>query len=145
MSSEATSQNSDIIKRAGIFGPPAIQAEDRTIYLPVVCEPIWNREMGQRLMRARKWKCPRVDRRTADWRHKEVDITGKPCACRSQLDVAQQLSISQMQLSRIEQGRRKRAGVSVALLYSVFPEEVLFILVGLKREQFEGYPRKLRG
>lgn len=115
------------------------------IPLPILCKPIWTHAMGARMMRARKWKCDRVDRRTPDWRHKVSYWGGKECACISQRDAAKQLGVSQSGVSHLETGNWAQTDVNIPSLLSVFSEgELLYILANVDREKYEGKRVKRR-
>lgn len=112
--------------------------------LPLRVEPAWTREMGRRLMIARLYQCPRIDKRS--WRHFREGVARPnfrlPCTCISQEGLARQLAVSQSQLSRIELGRECDARIELAALYSVFGTATVYILTGWDRVRFEGFPQR---
>lgn len=129
-------------RNLALYSSPAIETEDQRILpLPLQCIVIWDRQMGQRLMRARKMSCNRVDRRTPDWRHRVSYWGSRQCTCINQIDTARRLGVSQAQLSRIEQGQKTFARVNIPSLLSVFKDLTTYILTGENAREIEAKSR----
>lgn len=111
--------------------------------VPLKLEINWNSLISRRLERARKMACPRVDRRTSDWRHYyPVIYTEVQCRCISQKEIARQLDVSQSHYSRVESGKVSGKGIDIGKLYSVFGDALEYVLTGEIGEKLAPKPRR---
>lgn len=112
-----------------VLTPHIIREDGSALVLPFKYEIKWTPQIGYRFKKARHMHCPRIDRRTNSFKHPEC-YSHKPCNCKSQKEVARQLGVSQSAISRLEAGKRFKDKINIERLYSVFGEDLLYILAG---------------
>lgn len=120
---------------------PRVHIDGSIKAVPVECYPKWTKEMGQRLHRWRRHKCPKLDR--VHWnRHEEANPWGDVCQCLSQPELAKRLKVSQAQVSKLETGSALVQPPSLSKLLSALGSDygaLLYVLMGKHRARFEAF------